>query len=159
MARSNRSQALDVVVGMRGPRVGAALGLVVVEPLAEHGRDVLERGDHHVDSAAEDDLGRPRGGRIGRIRHGELGPALAVERKDGRLDEEAAREPTDQAIGGEKLRQLDARAAPEAGHLVGKVTNRNFSRLENRAKSYFAIDRPFAPRFSGRGRGCRVFLK
>ena len=60
------TQALDVIVGAR-ERGGFGEGSFFLEPRAEHGRDVLKRGDLDVERHAEHDFRRAHRGGVGRI--------------------------------------------------------------------------------------------
>ena len=78
------AQALDIVVGVgigAFDRAGARrLAVLFAQPLGQHRRNVLERGDHDFERAAEDDFGSADGGNIARI--GQRQTEAALRRSD-----------------------------------------------------------------------------
>ena len=136
------AQALDVVVAALGRGlVGVDRRLVVLaEPLRQHGREILERGDLDVDRAAEHDLGGARGRDVVRI--GEHQPGASVRVLIGKhqgLAQETAGELRRQRRRRDQLRQSHTRQAIERGDFGGKVVGREIARLPKVSQRLVAV--------------------
>ena len=114
------TQAFDVVIRLlrRCPHAIVGVRIVGVDPLVEHGRDILERSDRDLDRRAEHKFG---GANCSGVRKDRRPQQVAAARcREGRivdLPEEAAGEAIETGRAGEQLRQAQLGHAPVVGNL------------------------------------------
>ena len=105
----------------RGSAAAFRSGAVGLAALVEYRRDVLKRGDRHLDRRTEHDFGGANGRGIGRV--GNRKAIISVWRANGenrRLPQKPARKSVETWCRGQELRQTEAHRTPIVGHLVGE---------------------------------------